>query len=492
MKSRCVAVLVLLCASWVLADLGKYQDWEKGYVQHLLTKKEMKAFGKLKSEKEAEDFVALFWAKRDDTPGTPRNQFRERCEALAVQADEKYSTEKSKGYDSDRGKVLLLLGPFFATYQTTANDSEGGIGSEGSKSTASQASFRRVQYEIWQYRKEQLDRLPFKIQQNELRVQFKKEEGDKDYHLQTDIATVMQALAKAVEGWVKSPELTAVPEWARNMGLSPFAAKGAAILAGSEPPAPDKGLSTWATFFTSNKTQYGSAMVFLPEESFQEMPAQVQTYIRLVDGSGAEMAKMDEVVDLKKSVRGWYVDRSFLVKPGAYKLLYMVGTPEGAIYYSDVITMQVPDMLAPDAENLWLTLSNDVQRIQTTYYESDPFVFGGAKVVPNVSGVFKNTEDLWFFFNISNPQLDPATSNPKLSQKLEIQKDGRRITGAPDTLLAPEELTALSEGRWASGKVYNIAAELKLKPGAYKLKLVVKDQLSGREFVQERPFTVVP
>ncbi len=491
MKSRCVAVLVLLCAAWVLADLGKYQDWENGYVQHLLTKKELKAFGKLKTEKEAEDFVALFWAKRDDTPGTPRNQFRERCEALAAQADEKYSTEKNRGHESDRGKVLLLLGPAFATYQTTANDSETGIGNEGSKSTASQASFRRVQYEIWQYRKEQLDRLPFKIQQNELRVQFKKEEGDKDYHLQTDITAVMQALAKAVEGWVKSPELTAVPEWARNMGLSPFAARGAAILAGSEPPAPDKGLSTWATFFTSGKNQFGSAMVFLPEESFKDMPAQVQTYLRLIDGSGVETAKVDEVVDLKKSVRGWYVDRSFLVKPGAYKLLYIVGTPEGAVYFSDVIDMQVPDVMAADAENLWLALSNDVQPLKSAF-EDDPFVFGGVKVVPNVSGVFKTTDDLWYFYNVFHPQLDPATSNPKLSQRLEIQKDGKRLKGAPETVLGPEALTALSEGRWASGNAYNIGADLKLEPGAYKFKLVVKDQLSGREFVQERPFTVVP
>jgi len=40
------------------------------------------------------------------------------------------------------------------------------------------------------------------------------------------------------------------------------------------------------------------------EESFKDMPAQVQTYVKLVDGSGAEAAKMDEVVDLKKSNRG--------------------------------------------------------------------------------------------------------------------------------------------------------------------------------------------
>ena len=158
MKSRLIAVFLLLCAAWIFADLGQYQGWEKGYVQHLLTKKELKAFNKLKSEQEAGDFIALFWAKRDTTPGTARNEFRERCESLAAQADEKFSTEKVKGIASDRGKVLMLLGPYFATVQRTANDSESGIGNEGAKSTAAQASFTRVDYEIWQYRREQLDR----------------------------------------------------------------------------------------------------------------------------------------------------------------------------------------------------------------------------------------------------------------------------------------------------------------------------------------------
>ena len=491
MKSRLIAAMILLCAFCVFADLGAYQDWEKGYVQHLLTKKEIKAFNKLKTEQDAENFIALFWAKRDTTPGTPRNEFRERCEALSAQADAKYSSEKVKGSLSDRGKVLMLLGPAFASTQRTANDSESGIGNEGSKSTSTQAAFTRVEYEIWQYRREQLDRLPFKVQPQELIVQFKKEEGQKDYYIDRNVVAVNQALDRAVEGWVKSPDLAAVPEWARNMGVNPFQAKGAAILAGQEPPASDKGLATWATFFDSNKAQYGTALVFLPEESFKDMPAQVQTYVKLLDATGAEVAKVDEIVDLKKSVRGWYVDRSFLVKPGAHKLLYMVGTPEGTIYFSDVLEMLVPDLLADGAENLWLTLSNDVQPLKSAF-ENDPFVFGGVKVVPNVAGVFKTVDDLWYFYNVFHPQIDPALGNPKLSQKIEILKDGKRVKGSPETVLGPETLTALSEGRWASGNAFNIGADLKLEPGAYKLKLTVKDQISGREFVQERPFTVVP
>jgi hypothetical protein len=75
---------------------------------------------------------------------------------------------------------------------------------------------------------------------------------------------------------------------------------------------------------------------------------------------------------------------------------------------------------------------------------------------------------------------------------VEIQKDGKRVRGSAETLLGTDALTALSDARWAAGNAYNIGADLKLEPGAYKFKITVKDQLSGKEFVQERPFTVVP
>jgi len=72
---------------------GPVSGWEKGYVQHLLTKKELKAFNKLKSEQEAG-----ISSPSSGPSGTPRpappQRVPERCESLAAQADEKFSTEK--------------------------------------------------------------------------------------------------------------------------------------------------------------------------------------------------------------------------------------------------------------------------------------------------------------------------------------------------------------------------------------------------------------
>ena len=489
MKLRVFAFLTLLCAAAAFGDLGKYQNWDQGWVQHFLTKKDAKQFKKLATEKEAEEFVALFWAKRDPTPGTPRNEFREEKERLAKSADAKYATAQMAGSLTDRGKVMLLFGPPFASKEVVPTDSDGNLTNEGVRASQTQAKWNRVTLDVWVYRKENLARLPFSVPSQELRVEFKKEEGGKDFFLRTEIAAVTQSLAKAVEGYIKSPDMDKVPDWAKTMGVSPFEAVAAKIMSGEAPAVPEQGVLNTAVFFDSTKTLYGCALVFLPEEAFKDIPEKIQLYLLFRDKDGKVLSKMDEHVSPGKTPGGVYVDRSFIIKPGTNKLLIVIGKSDGTVLYSVYQDLESPDLLAQDAEGLWLTLSGDVTPLKSTSYETDPFVFGGVKVIPRASGVFKTTDDLWYFYNIFHPQLDPAANNaPKLTQKVEIYKDGKRIRGSQPT--APE-LTSLSEGRYASGNAYNIAQDLKLEPGSYTLKLTVKDQLSGKEFTQEKSFTVL-
>lgn len=488
MRLRLFVFITLLCVGAAFADLGKYQDWDKGWVHHFLSKKEAKLFKKVATEKEAEEFVALFWAKRDPSPGTPRNEFREEKERLAKLCDDKYSTPKMAGSLTDRGKVMLLFGPPFASKEIVPTDSEGNLSNEGVRTTDTQSKWIRLTLDVWMYRKEQLERLPFPIQQNELRVEFKKEEGGKDFQLRTDITAVTQALAKAVEGWVKSPDLVTVPDWAKTMGISPYEALSAGIMSGQTPVESEKGVLQTAVLFDSTRTLYGCAMVFLPEEAFHDLPANLYLYLLLKDKEGNVLSKADEPVAVGRTSGGAYADRSFLVKPGVNKLLMILGTTDGKAIYSTYQDLDAPDLLAQDAESLWFTLSSDVQPLKEASYENSPFVFGGVKVVPKANGVFKTSEDLWYFYNIFHPQLDPATSRPKLTQKVEFLKDGKRVRGSQ---AVEPELTSLSEGRFASGNAYNISQDLKLQPGSYTLKLTVKDTLSGKDFIKEVPFTIV-
>ncbi|MGA7991914.1 MAG: GWxTD domain-containing protein, partial [Thermoanaerobaculia bacterium] len=104
--------LLVSAATPALAALEKYKDWEKSpEYQYLATDAEKKEWKKVASDAEAEKFVALFWARRDPDIKTPRNEYRERFEALVKIADERLALGRRRGSLTERGKVLVMIGP---------------------------------------------------------------------------------------------------------------------------------------------------------------------------------------------------------------------------------------------------------------------------------------------------------------------------------------------------------------------------------------------
>src|SRR5256885_7513727 len=86
-------------------------EWAKGPVQFLMTDEEKAMWQKLPSDDAALAFIDLFWARRDPTPNTPQNEFREAFEAKVKAADENLKGSRQRGALTDRGKILILFGP---------------------------------------------------------------------------------------------------------------------------------------------------------------------------------------------------------------------------------------------------------------------------------------------------------------------------------------------------------------------------------------------
>src|SRR5438132_14106557 len=115
MKIRSLVIAALLMSAAAITSFAQLSmakgDWARGPVQYLMTKEEQVAWNAGKSDAQADRFIALFWARRDPTPGTPQNEFREEFDRRVQYADEHFSTSRQKGSLSDRGKVLVLFGP---------------------------------------------------------------------------------------------------------------------------------------------------------------------------------------------------------------------------------------------------------------------------------------------------------------------------------------------------------------------------------------------
>jgi GWxTD domain-containing protein len=77
-------------------------------VRYIITKQEKKIFPSLGAE-EREQFIEDFWKKRDPSPSTDENEYRDEYYARIDQANRLFR-EGSSGWLTDRGRAYILLG----------------------------------------------------------------------------------------------------------------------------------------------------------------------------------------------------------------------------------------------------------------------------------------------------------------------------------------------------------------------------------------------
>ncbi len=86
-------------------------DWREGPVRYIISKDEDKTFKTLKTEDQRKQFIDIFWSRRDPTPSTDYNEFKERFRNRALDAIRLYGETAMPGWKTDMGKVYMLIGP---------------------------------------------------------------------------------------------------------------------------------------------------------------------------------------------------------------------------------------------------------------------------------------------------------------------------------------------------------------------------------------------
>jgi GWxTD domain-containing protein len=85
--------------------------WREGPVRYIITKEEDRTYKALKTEQERASFIDIFWKRRDPSPRTEINEFKERFRNRALDANQLYAETAAPGWKSDMGKVYILVGP---------------------------------------------------------------------------------------------------------------------------------------------------------------------------------------------------------------------------------------------------------------------------------------------------------------------------------------------------------------------------------------------
>jgi GWxTD domain-containing protein len=79
-------------------------------VAYIITNQERYAFDHLSSDVEREEFIEQFWLRRDPTPGTEKNEFKEEHYRRTAYANQRFASS-IPGWKTDRGRVYIVYGP---------------------------------------------------------------------------------------------------------------------------------------------------------------------------------------------------------------------------------------------------------------------------------------------------------------------------------------------------------------------------------------------
>ena len=108
------ALCLALTGSLALAAAPDADDpkpaWRNGPVRIILSSEEDKAYKALSTDEERGKWIADFWTKRDPSPGTPVNEYKDDFYKRVEEAGTKYREAATPGWNTERGKLLLLAG----------------------------------------------------------------------------------------------------------------------------------------------------------------------------------------------------------------------------------------------------------------------------------------------------------------------------------------------------------------------------------------------
>lgn len=92
-------------------ELSKtYKRWLEQDVGWIITDEERKAFQLLSNDEERDNFIEAFWQRRDPTPDTAENEFKEEHYRRIAYANEHFPAG-IPGWKTDRGRIYIVFGP---------------------------------------------------------------------------------------------------------------------------------------------------------------------------------------------------------------------------------------------------------------------------------------------------------------------------------------------------------------------------------------------
>ena len=490
-----------------------YKKWLDNDVQYIITNEEKKAFKALATDEERENFIENFWRRRDPNPDTEENEYREEYYERIAYTNEHF-TSGIPGWKTDRGRVYIAHGKPDSVESHPSGGAYDRPSYEGGGSTTT------YPFEVWFYR--HLDGIG-----DGLEIEFVDPTGTGEYRLARD-ASEKDALKYVPGAGLTTAESLGLGDKAdRVSGIgnnnryqreqdSPF--RKLEIQTGlMRPPSVKFGdLQTLAggdsfsildkdpvdfdlrvDFFRQSDDRVITAFTIQTsnkELQFEEVgglkQASMNIFGRITAVSGkrsgifedsvtstATTEELNEARD-RKSV----YQKAIALTPGTYKVDVVVrdvGTGNRGIRNLGFV---VPKYDEKKLSTSSLIMASKL-RVTNERDIGQQFVIGNAKVIPNLTGIYKQGQEVGLYMQVYNAGIDQTTLRPAVDVDYVLTRDGKEL------LRQKEDWSGLSD----SGQRLTLARLLPtagLTLGDYELKVLVKDRVGGQVIENKGKFTI--
>ncbi len=490
-----------------------YKKWLSTDVDYIITKEEKRAFLALQTDEERENFIENFWRRRDPNPDTEENEYREEYYERIAYSNEHF-TSGIPGWKTDRGRIYIAWGKPDSIESHPSGGSYDRPSYEGGGSTTT------YPFEIWFYR--HLDNVGDGVE-----IEFVDPTGTGEYRIARN-ANEKDALLT-----VPGAGLTT----AESLGLSDkgdrISGQGGSNNFQREQDSPFRRLEIITSLQRPPQVKFGdlagvaggdsgvldnNPLAFdLRVDFFRQSDDRViatftvQTdnkELQFKDEGGLETARMNifgRITAVSGKRSGIFEDsvttnataaelaetrerksvyqKAVALTPGTYKVDIVVrdvGTGNRGIVNKG-FTVPRYDEKKLSTSTLFLA-----SKLRSTN-ERDIgglFVIGNAKVIPNLTGNYKQGQDVGVYMQVYNAGIDQTTLRPAVDVEYILTKGGKEV------LRQAEDWSGLSD----SGQRLTLARLLptdRMPTGDYELKIVTKDKVGGQIVENKGSFSIV-
>lgn len=459
-----VAVLLAVGAGAQEVNFGG--GWIDSAEAYFATSPEVNEWISLKSDADKKAFIERYWLRRDPSPGTPRNEFRELVLGRIATADQKFSIDTTKGSATVRGMVFILFGS-----PATVREQNSGVPAR----TGSGGEWSQV-FTVWKYDRFRTKQLLALLDRPELEITFVITPSEKRDQLQDPglishyrsivanasiVTRDVEAAPSGPQGRVVLVERKVTPLPSEAIAELSAAAEAPSTLRASTYFGPGNQPVTlfWLTV-PGNRTPTGPATVYgRVANAQQEVVATIAHEMRASEGF---------------TTRSGDVVFAVLVPlpPGTYDGVFALHSGANAIASGTQRVIVPPTGSGLDVSSLVLT--HDLMSA-----EPPAIVLGGAPVRPRADNIFATNESMWYAFQVAST-TDPGSVNATLV--LRRLSDGKTLSSSMTT-----GLTQTADGSYFGG--FEMPLET-VEPGDYSLYLTLTDT-AGRQQVRRADFKVV-